>query len=149
VAKKDPDFPPELAVDYAVTFSTPFRGYGDGTSLACPVATLECGQFAVGSALLDQLNADLQPPQGDGGTTWVAVGSSAGCDFVPSSSSLGVVGVERVDYLSPCYGHVAYLWDFNPDSTASTQITRPDGSTQSSKTALHSLSWLVTTLAGK
>jgi pimeloyl-ACP methyl ester carboxylesterase len=149
VAQGDSRFPPRLAVEHAVTFSTPFRGYGRGTSLACPVATFQCQQFAVGSPLLATLNADPQPPQGDGGTTWAVVGSSAGCDFVPAASSLGVSGVERVDYLTPCYGHVAYLWDFDPDSNAAVRISRPDGSTISSKTAQHSLSWLLTTLAGK
>jgi pimeloyl-ACP methyl ester carboxylesterase len=149
VAQHDGDFPPELAVSYAVTFSTPFLGYGQGTSLACPVATVECGQFAVGSPLLTELNAEPKPPQGAGGTTWAAVGSSAGCDFVPSTSALGLPGAQRVDYVRPCYGHVAYLWDFDPDSDASAKITDPDGSTRSTSSALHSLSWLVTTLAGK
>lgn len=149
VAHHDARFPPKLAVDHVVTFSTPYRGFGDGKSTACPVSTFECGQFAVGSSLLAELNADAQLPEGDGGTTWAAVGSSAGCDFVPTASSLGVVGVQRVDYLAPCYGHVGYLWDFNPTSDASARITQPDGTTTSTQTALHSLGWLVTTLAGK
>lgn len=149
VARKDPRFPPTLAVAQVVTFSTPFLGYGQGASAACPVATVECGQFAIGSPLLTELNAGHQLPQGDGGTTWSVVGSSAGCDFVPTSSSLGVDGVERVDYLAPCYGHIGYLWDVNPDSDASARITRPDGSSTSTKTAPHSLRWLVRTLAGR
>jgi hypothetical protein len=150
VAHNDPNFPPKVAVTRAVTFSTPYLGYGGtGTSSICPVDTVECQQFAVGSPLMNELNSDSQPPQGDGGTTWTAAGSSAGCDFVPTSSSLALPGAKRVDYLSPCYTHTGYLWDTNPDSDASAKITQPDGSTSTTDAALHSLSWLVTTLAGK
>jgi hypothetical protein len=149
VAQHDPDFPPELAVTHVVTFSTPYRGYGaTGSDPICPVATVECGQFAVGSSLITGLNEDPQPPQGDGGTSWTAAGSSAGCDFVPTTSSLALPGATHVDYLSPCYTHTGYLWDGKPDADASARITRPDGSTTSTSSAPHSLSWLVSTIAG-
>lgn len=148
-AKHDAGYPPHLEVTHAVTFSTPHRGYGaPGGSAVCPIVTLECRQFAVGSALINELNADRKPPQGDGGTTWTVVGSSAGCDFVPSSSSLGMAAVQRVDYLKPCYGHVTYLWDSNPNEDATVRITGPDGAMSTTRTARHSLAWLVSTLAG-
>lgn len=150
VAHHDPDFPPKIAVTRAVTFSTPYQGYGGtGSDSICPVETVECREFAVGSDLMDELNSDPQPPQGDGGTAWAAAGSSSGCDFVPTSSSLGLPGSERIDYHVPCYTHTTYLWDTNPDSDATATITHADGTTTSTDTALHSLSWLVTTLAGK
>jgi len=150
VEHNDPNFPPKISVTRAVTFSTPYVGYGGtGSDSICPVDTVECRQFAVGSPLMNELNSGAQPPQGDGGTTWTAVGSSSGCDFVPTSSSLALAGATRVDYHLPCYTHVGYLWDTNPDSNATAVITQPDGSTSSTDTELHSLSWLVTTLAGK
>jgi pimeloyl-ACP methyl ester carboxylesterase len=149
VANKDPRFPPTIAVTQVVTFSTPYLGYGtQGGSRFCPVVTLECQQFAVGSPLLSQLNAAASPPQGDGGTTWSAAGSSAGCDVVPASSTLALDDALRVDYVKPCYTHTAYLYDGNTNADASVRITRPDGSTTSSTTALHSLNWLLSTLAG-
>lgn len=149
VAHHDPNFPPKVMVTRAVTFSTPYAGYGGtGPSSICKVDTLECQQFAVGSALMSELNSDSQPPQGDGGTTWAVAGSSTGCDFVPTSSSLALAGATRVDYHVPCYTHSSYLYDTNPDSNATAEITQPDGSKSSTDAALHSLSWLVTTLAG-
>jgi hypothetical protein len=149
VAHKDPRFPPSLAVTHAVTFSTPYLGYGGtGASSICPVETVECQQFAVGSPLITELNSDPQPPQGDGGTAWSVAGSSAGCDFLPATSSVGLAGAERVDYLTPCYTHTGYLWDNNPTADASARITRPDGTLTTTSTAERSLTWLLTTLAG-
>lgn len=150
VAHHDPNLPPEVAVTHAVTFSTPYLGYGGtGSASICPVETLECQQFATGSSLMNELNSDAQPPQGNGGTSWAVAGSSSGCDFVPTSSSLALAGAERIDYHVPCYTHAGYLWDTNPASDAAARITQPDGTTKSTDAALHSLSWLVATLAGR
>ena len=150
VSEHDPRFPPRVVVTRAVTFSTPYRGYGGtGTSSICPVVTTECVQFAVGSTFISMLTADAKPPQGDGGTSWAAAGSSAGCDLVPTTSSLGLPGAERIDYLKPCYAHTAYLYDNSEPDDASAKITEPDGSTTSTDAAPHSLNWLVTTLTGK
>ena len=148
VARHDPDFPPKLTVTHVVTFSTPYLGYGATGDALCPVATVECQQFAAGSAFITGLTADPQPPQGAGGTSWAAVGSSAGCDFVPPTSSLGLPGATRIDYLAPCYTHIGYLFDTNPDSDATARVVQPDGSATTTKTSAHSLKWLLTTLTG-
>jgi pimeloyl-ACP methyl ester carboxylesterase len=150
VAQHDQNFPPKVLVTHVVTFSTPYKGYGGtGSSSICPVETVQCDQFAVGSPLMTQLNSSAQPPQGDGGTTWSAAGSSSGCDLVPTSSSLALPDSERVDYHLPCYAHTAYLYDGDAALDAVAQITQPDGSTTLTEVAQHSLSWMVTTLAGK
>jgi pimeloyl-ACP methyl ester carboxylesterase len=149
VARHDAGFPPKILVTHAVTFSTPYLGYGgQGSSSICPVATVECGQFAVGSPLLTELNAGGQLPQGEGGTSWAAAGSSAGCDFVPASSSLGITGALRIDYAKPCYTHPGYLYDADPDSDAAAKITRPDGSTSETDSAQHSLRWMLSAIVG-
>lgn len=148
VAHQDADFPPKLTVTHAVTISTPYLGYGvPGGSAICPVMTVECQEFAVGSPLITLLNADHQPPEGDGGTTWAAAGSSAGCDFVPTTTSLGLAGAQRIDYLSPCYTHVNYLFDGDPRLNATAHLVAPDGTTTTTTTAPHSLRWLLQVLA--
>lgn len=147
VAHHDPDMPPKLLVTHAVTISTPYLGYGvTGASPICPITTLECREFAVGSSFLTTLNSDPRPPQGDGGTTWSAAGSSAGCDFVPATTSLALAGAQRIDYLIPCYTHVSYLFDGDPTLNASARLIQPDGTTTSTTTAPHSLRWLLEVL---
>ena len=90
-----------------VTFSTPFAGAMIPT---CHGDT-ECQQLAPDSAFTLQLRK-LGAPQFTGGTLWLTVGSSAGCDFVPTSSSLGLPKATfALDYTSPCYAHAAYAWD--------------------------------------
>jgi hypothetical protein len=150
VAEHHAQFPPKVLVAHALTFSTPYVGFGGrGAASICPVDTVECRQFAVGSPLLSELNAGGELPQGAGGTSWAVAGSSAGCDLIPTSSSLGVTGALRIDYAKPCYTHPAYLYDADPGSDAAAKITQADGSTTSTDSAEHSLKWMLSTLVGK
>lgn len=149
VAQHDPRFPPYLLVPRAVTLSTPHRGYGTRASNVafCGGHFLECDQFATDSPFIARLTADAPDPQGSGGTRWTVVGSSAGCDFVPIRSALGMPGAEQVDYLSPCYGHSGYLWDFDSSADATTRVTDAGSPPVSSRDAPRSLLWLVETLS--
>jgi hypothetical protein len=148
VAHHDSNMPPKLLVTHAVTISTPYLGYGaTGASAICPITTLQCQEFAVGSSFLTTLNGDPKPPEGDGGTTWSAAGSSAGCDFVPAATSLGLAGAQRIDYLTPCYTHVSYLFDGDANLDATARLIAPDGTTRSTTTAPHSLRWLLQQLS--
>ncbi|HKC27024.1 MAG TPA: hypothetical protein VKB75_03335 [Jatrophihabitans sp.] len=127
VAARDRSFPPYLLVPRAVTFSTPHGGYGQvgANSDFCGGQTVECDQFAIGSPFMTMLADHAQDPQARGGTAWMLVGSSAGCDFVPARSSLAMPAAQRVDYLSPCYGHIGYLWDLQSSQTARALVTAP------------------------
>jgi hypothetical protein len=107
VAAHDPAFPPSLVVPTVVTFATPFQG----VNLGC-TTTVECQEMLPGSPFISALDRSGAPQPGTGYTFWVIVGSSAGCDVVPGSSST-VFGhvAEAVNYSAPCYTHVGYLWD--------------------------------------
>lgn len=149
VAQHDPRFPPRLLVPRAVTLSTPHLGYGTTASNVsfCGGHFVECDQFATDSPFIAELGAHAADPQGAGGTRWTVVGSSAGCDFVPVQSALGMPDAEQIDYLSPCYGHAGYLWDFDHADDATTRVDRPGRAPVTSHDAPRSLSWLVRTLA--
>lgn len=107
VAAHNPAFPPSLRVPTVVTFSTPYRG----VNLGC-TTTVECQEMLPGSAFISALDRTGAVQPGSGYTFWVIMGSSAGCDVVPASSTT-VFGhvAEAIDYGSPCYTHVGYLWD--------------------------------------
>ena len=149
VAQHDPRFPPYLFVPRAVTLSTPHLGYGTIASNVsfCGGHFVECNQFATDSSFIAELSANAHDPQGFGGTQWTVVGSSAGCDFVPTQSALGMPDAEQVDYLSPCYAHAGYLWDFDSADDASVRVADPGSAPVTSDDAPRSLSWLVKTLS--
>jgi pimeloyl-ACP methyl ester carboxylesterase len=106
VAAHDPRFPPRLTVPTVVTFSTPFAGANVGCA-----PSVECSQLEPGSSFLAAVRA-AGAPQLTGGTLWLLMGSSAGCDAVPATSSLALARTTwRVDYHSPCYTHTGYAWD--------------------------------------
>ena len=74
-------------------------------------------------------------------------GSSAGCDFVPTTSSLAPTDALRVDFLLPCYAHTGYLLDASTAANATARIAKPGGQPVTTKTGEHSLAWLLTTLS--
>jgi pimeloyl-ACP methyl ester carboxylesterase len=106
VAAHDPQFPPHLTVPTVVTFSTPFAG----ASVGC-APSVECSEIAPDSAFVHDVMA-AGAPQLAGGTLWLLMGSSAGCDAIPASSTLALPRATwRVDYRTPCYLHTSYVWD--------------------------------------
>jgi hypothetical protein len=145
----DREFPPYLLVPRAVTFSTPHGGYGQlGANLGfCGAQTVECDQFAIGSPFMTMLADHAQDPQGRGGTAWTVVGSSAGCDFVPARSSLAMPAARRIDYLSPCYGHIGYLWDLKPTLNARAVVSAPGRAPAADNAAPRPLVWLAQVLS--
>jgi hypothetical protein len=149
VAQHDPRFPPRLFVPRAVTLSTPHLGYGTTASniAFCGGHFVECDQFATDSRFIAELTAHARDPQAAGGTQWTVAGSSAGCDFMPAQSALGLPAAQRVDYLSPCYGHAGYLWDLADTDDAATRVVDPGSAPVISHDAPRSLAWLVATLA--
>ncbi|MGN6607616.1 MAG: IPT/TIG domain-containing protein [Jatrophihabitans sp.] len=137
VAAGDPLFPPALLVTNVVTFSTPFAG----ANVGCPSDT-ECTQLAAGSTLTSAITAAGAPMTDR--TRWTVVGSSAGCDLVPASSSLALTSVTyAVDYTSPCYDHGGYESDY---SGAQDAVGTVNG--QPTTTGWHSLALMQAVLAG-
>jgi triacylglycerol esterase/lipase EstA (alpha/beta hydrolase family) len=104
-------FPPSLLVKRVVTFSTPFTGVGLSTIQAVPglAGTYQARQVASGSYLLQRLS-NAGPPAGTGGTDWLVIGSSGGCDVVPGPSAVGLPGALQILYTG-CWSHVQYLYD--------------------------------------
>jgi triacylglycerol esterase/lipase EstA (alpha/beta hydrolase family) len=104
-------FPPSLLVNRAVTFSTPFAGVGPSTIQAVPglLGTRQATQVTTGSTLLERLAKD-GAPSGSGGTSWLVIGSSGGCDVVPGASAVGLTGAVQLLYTG-CWSHVQYLTD--------------------------------------
>lgn len=91
----DPDYPPALYVQDAVTWGTPHNGAGD---CATPLEnTLQALQFCVGSTFIADLNTNLNP-QASLGTDWTTVASEADTALTVSSA-LYMSPVHRVDYL--------------------------------------------------
>jgi pimeloyl-ACP methyl ester carboxylesterase len=101
-------FPAKLLVRRVVTFSTPFAGIAAGTASSVPglSGTYQGTQVITGSRFLTNLGSAA--PQGDGGTTWLVIGSSGGCDLVPGSSATALDGATQVLY-SGCWSHTQYL----------------------------------------
>jgi hypothetical protein len=141
VAVHDAAFPPYLFVARSVTISAPHAGIGK--SIPCG-DTLECHEMRAGSDFMNRLVESAPDPQGAGGTKWTQVGSSAGCDLLPVSTTLAM-SAEKVDYLSPCYQHSEYVWDFDSSNDATIQVTDA-GTTTTTDNAPRSLAWLVQTL---
>lgn len=108
-------FPASLLVRRVVTFSTPHNGIAASTTSSVPglTGTYQGKEVVTGSTFLQKLAAG-GVPQGSGGTTWLVVGSSGGCDLVPGASATALAGV-RMNYTG-CWSHVQYL--LNPGSTA-------------------------------
>lgn len=104
-------FPPSLLVKHVVAFSTPFTGVGPNTIQAVPglAGTFQAGQVSTGSSLLKTLSND-GAPAGSGGTNWLVIGSSGGCDVVPGASAVGLPGALKILYTG-CWSHVQYLSD--------------------------------------
>jgi triacylglycerol esterase/lipase EstA (alpha/beta hydrolase family) len=102
-------FPPSLLVKHVVTFSTPFAGVGPSTIQAVPglAGTFQATQVSAGSTLLQRL-ANQGSPTGSGGTAWLAIGSSGGCDVVPGASAVGLSGALQILYTG-CWSHIQYL----------------------------------------
>jgi hypothetical protein len=134
IAAKDPLYPPSLKVPTVVTFSTPFKG---AVSVGCTTG-IECQQMAPNSSFVSDL-IKAGAPQMTGGTIWLTMGSSAGCDLVPASSSLGLPRVNlALDYTYPCYDHVGYLWD---TSTASDAVGHLNGAPWTGAHSLAVMAW--------
>lgn len=102
--RQDPDFPPELLVEDAVTLETPHGGVW--LTALCGF-TRQCRQMIPGSRFMRSL---AQNPQGSGGTDWTAVGSYLD-PLVPASTAVNMWARHRLKYSSPIYEHVLPLWD--------------------------------------
>jgi hypothetical protein len=95
VANGDPDFPPSLLVEDALTMGTPH----DGTGWAWGCGWVECVEMRPGSSFLGWLASNAPNPQGTGGTDWTVMGSED--DGIVSASSAVAMGA----------GHkVVYYW---------------------------------------
>ena len=102
-------FPPYLRVQRVVTFSTPFRGVGPSTITAVPglAGTVQASEVSTGSSLLQSLTSG-GAANASGGTSWLVIGSSGGCDIVPGRSAVAMPGALKIRYTG-CWTHVQYL----------------------------------------
>jgi hypothetical protein len=141
VAVHDPSFPPSIQVARAVGLSTPNAGLGTlATDASLCNATVQCNEMASDSPFMTDLMANAMNPQGDGGTAWTQIGSTAGCDLVPGTSSLAMPSATRIDYTLPCYTHIGYLADGSLTGDATVNFATPGAATATTYTTeLHSL----------
>lgn len=108
IAKHAPGFPPSLTVPNVVTLATPYSGVPAWLCQAVP--SVECGEMLPGSSFLTSLDATGAVPVGTT-TRWTVVGSEP-CDLISPRSALALPHVTyAVDYTSPCYDHVSYVYD--------------------------------------
>jgi pimeloyl-ACP methyl ester carboxylesterase len=105
-----PGFPPFLLVKRVVAFSTPYNGLSPAVIYSVPglAGTYQASQMFSGSSFLQSLQRG-GAADGTGGTDWLTVGSSGGCDFVSGSSATSLPDALRVSY-SGCWSHWQYLF---------------------------------------
>ena len=135
IAAHDPLYPPALSVQTVVTFSTPFAGVNLGTN------TLQLRQMQASgpdSVIPGIMATGAKQMYAGKYTLWAAEGSSAGCDALPASTTLALPRETfTLDYTTPCYTHVGYLWDaFQPVNA----VAKLNGTTTT--TAYHSLDYM-------
>jgi pimeloyl-ACP methyl ester carboxylesterase len=117
VAQHDPQYPPYLLVERAVTISTPHAGM---RTLAvwhdlCGATNYQCPDFATDSPFIQALTNNPITAE----TDWTTIGSQ-GCDIVPARSTAALPGAHVIVYTSPCYYHGAYLSDMSTAQDATT-----------------------------
>jgi len=104
VAAGDPDFPPSLLVSNIADFATPHNG----TSSANTCGNIECVEMRQGSTFLNDLNANGQNPQEQGGTDWTLMGSDYDT-IVSDASATSMTAAHKVQYASSDQiGHLDY-----------------------------------------
>lgn len=116
IAAGDPDFPPAIYVQDAVSIATPFDGATPSvvTYLCGPAPVpAECQEFSTGSTFLTTMLA-AGTPQATYGTDWTGIGGSPCDTLVAAASSMDNVSAHLLSYYTanpPCYTHASYLTD--------------------------------------
>jgi len=91
----NPVFPPRLIVEDVVTLGTPHTGAGFAN--LCALTHEQCRDMRPDSDFLNDLAANGQNPQGDGGTEWTAIGANDD-DKVTAGSATGMTAAEELQY---------------------------------------------------
>lgn len=130
VAAGDPDFPPSLLVSNVADFATPHNG----TSSANTCGNIQCIEMRQGSTFLNDLNANGQNPQGQGGTDWTLMGSDYDT-VVSDASATSMTAAHKVQYASSDQiGHLDYYNKTQTTLNASLKYS-DNGSAYTSTTA--------------
>jgi triacylglycerol esterase/lipase EstA (alpha/beta hydrolase family) len=105
-------FPSSLLVKRVVAFSTPYNGLSASTinTVAGLPGTYQASEMLAGSSFLQSLHR-AGIADGTGGTDWLTVGSSGGCDFVPGPSASSLPDALHIVYTG-CWSHFQYLYNF-------------------------------------
>ena len=130
VAAGDPAFPPSLLVSNIADLATPHNG----TSSANLCGNIECIEMRQGSSFLNDLNANGQNPQAQGGTDWTLMGSDYDT-VVADASATYMTAAHKVQYASSDkIGHSDYYNDTQTTLNASLKYS-DNGSAYKSTTS--------------
>jgi triacylglycerol esterase/lipase EstA (alpha/beta hydrolase family) len=91
----NPLFPPRLLVEDVVTLGTPH--VGARLANACAITHEQCRDLRPDSGFLNDLTANGQNPQGDGGTEWTAIGAHED-NLVTPGSATSMAAAEKLQY---------------------------------------------------
>lgn len=137
VANGDPDFPPSLLVEDAVTIGTPHTG----TGWAYGCGWVECHEMRPGSSFMSWLSANGQNPQATGGTDWTLMGSEDD-QIVSASSAVGMTAAHKVVYYWWMgIDHVDYPYATSSSLTADVYYQNDGGSWRAWYSAPYPVRW--------